>query len=938
MENGGDFPRNVLEYTAVLTRLPGGKVISGGSIAFKRAICSIYAAPFFALSNLAPEILQKTETSVVLGGNVRQLAIDGGRWLTLFSRIFQLQCKFSFSICAPGKSEPSIGCKEILFHPAQRVLNRKWSEHLAQSTDLPDVLIIYALHQFDDIWAAMSERLAEITQRSVVLWSGASEAELTIVRAMLRSRNFDVSEPLPFCETADNPQDLANGAWWVRVGIESPELIRQVSHDERESFSSCLATFRNILGTANSAERAGQIAATYGSVARRTVEDESLEVILLTPTKGIDLASGRVFDDGEGGDPCWTGDLIAPEVMALVPKHDTKRTESANSYRLMSWINHAMTKGVQAKSSAAPATEAEIHVVVEPDYAKSEEAAEAAIPVSRQVESQPAPALFRKRARLSRSAGITDVLAIAARLGATGTGGAMAFESSRQKIVRWLTNKGFVFEEATGSVAIETTDGEVSLEANGDSLWSMRFDDRTQMAAGAFWRVELTIIGGQQPAIGLRVAQVRQKETAPPPIPGVPRVVAEIAAEIGLHEGGFQLRHTSWFPAGKREEERLMALLCDPMRMQPVIVVSTKEGLNHEPSIDRLAARLTGVAHLVLIDHHVSDTMIQRFGKNMAVYGNAVRLYQPGFNSESDPFNHPVWATNGLPLPLRITNEIAEEACVVGVQSDDLEERVPSFQSVRRLIADGRVERALQRTLKLASSAQEERDRQQAVRDELETLLRTYKESSKELAESNRQLVGEREALLRERDMALDEVRRLKYQASMHWQPTDGDADISNSEDDRYPDSWDDLETWVECFGNDRLELLPQATKAARESPFLDIQFAYRALEFLVEYYVPLRTRSQDDEETRLQYEEALAKLGIEVSLVGTAVDDKRYKQEYRRKYQNKTIKLDMHLKRGVGFDGSTLFRLYFWYDEESSKVVVGHLPTHLTNRITHAG
>jgi len=39
-----------------------------------------------------------------------------------------------------------------------------------------------------------------------------------------------------------------------------------------------------------------------------------------------------------------------------------------------------------------------------------------------------------------------------------------------------------------------------------------------------------------------------------------------------------------------------------------------------------------------------------------------------------------------------------------------------------------------------------------------------------------------------------------------------------------------------------------------------------------------------------------------------------------------------------VGFGGEFQFRLYFYYDDKAEKVLVGHMPTHLTNRLTHNG
>jgi len=54
--------------------------------------------------------------------------------------------------------------------------------------------------------------------------------------------------------------------------------------------------------------------------------------------------------------------------------------------------------------------------------------------------------------------------------------------------------------------------------------------------------------------------------------------------------------------------------------------------------------------------------------------------------------------------------------------------------------------------------------------------------------------------------------------------------------------------------------------------------------------------------------------------------------------HEGREITLDMHLKRGGGFDPASIFRLYFHYDTARARVIVGHFPTHLTNRKTHSG
>ena len=224
----------------------------------------------------------------------------------------------------------------------------------------------------------------------------------------------------------------------------------------------------------------------------------------------------------------------------------------------------------------------------------------------------------------------------------------------------------------------------------------------------------------------------------------------------------------------------------------------------------------------------------------------------------------------------------------------------------------------------------------QAVRDEQDDVLGMYREENDKLTKLSEQLKRDLQAALLERDTALEEVRQLNYRLNNQWADDALDDSVQN-EETYYPNNWDELEMWVEEYGAGKLVLHPRAAKAARESAFMDIPLAYRAMEWLVVHYIPMRTRSAEDIETRERCQHALDAIGLEESDVGTAKDMKRYKQEYKRQHKGRSVTLDRHLTDRNG-DPASLFRLYFYYDPVAEEVLVGHMPTHLTNRLTHQG
>src|SRR5690606_5099841 len=117
---------------------------------------------------------------------------------------------------------------------------------------------------------------------------------------------------------------------------------------------------------------------------------------------------------------------------------------------------------------------------------------------------------------------------------------------------------------------------------------------------------------------------------------------------------------------------------------------------------------------------------------------------------------------------------------------------------------------------------------------------------------------AEVQAVRRERDAAREEGRQLRYQISNRWAKNVADTEL-DATDSYYPETWDELEDWVEIFGEGKLILHPKAAKAARASPFKDIPMAYKAMEYLVRFYIPMRTRSEDDSEAYIRSLQRLA-------------------------------------------------------------------------------
>lgn len=951
-------PSTVLDCIVAIQRVGSGQFTSRFAEEGQQFFASFYGAPFFALSRLAPEAIDRLDSNLLLITSDITLAADGGRWLSLYARAFRPTNKLNLAVCVPTKPRSLKPPKPLLFQPPQQILVKDWRKHL-EALDVPPDVLIFQPMSFDDL-ASAADELCRHAAGCKMLMPCSTLLDALVARQLLDGHGYAVGEVVGYPLSGEAPQHHAPGAWWLSATIPTASDAKPVSAELTEQLRLAHWIFHDHLRQAKDQKDRALHAAIYGTRSTEKVEDtDATKAVRTRPWGGICLSTGRFFSEASdvGSGFRWEEKALSADLLATAPVEGTARTQDEDRLALTLWLAKAMTEearrdepllpGHENDDTKAPdSVDEDLQATQMASSSKEPSAieAESSVPVVSGISADPvhaAPAPAPIRSRLSRSAGTVNVLALVALLGKAGATSAPAFEKAKKLVLDWLANKGFRSLDAAGNHHVEHVDGEVTIETDDQGIWALRFDDRRSMEDGAIWRVEVTLLGKGAAAISVRMAQVRSSEDAPPPVAsGAPGVVAKIAQQIGLQDAGVALVDAAQQLKGSKDAPWLLQQLLNPHRSQPVIVVSG----NVDQSADRLAKRLVGVAHVVRIDNALSDSLIRAFGRDRSVYGNAVRLYRPGFTADSDAYPHPIWALKGTVLPKWLADDLFEHACAISLEVGDLEERAPSFQAVRSLLAEGRQAASEHRLAELrrqaeslASSAEEKISQLQAINQELEAALSEQKTQNRHLLELATQADGELQTTRRERNAALEEVRQLKFQISNQWNEVETGY-VESDDQVEYPDNWGDLETWVELYGQDRLVLHPKAIKAAQESPFKDIPLAYKAMDYLVRFYVPMRTRSADDTDAYQRSKQALAELGLEESDVGTADEIKRYKQEYKRQYDGREVTLDRHLKRGVGFGGEFQFRLYFYYDDKAEKVLVGHMPTHLTNRLTHNG
>jgi hypothetical protein len=156
-----------------------------------------------------------------------------------------------------------------------------------------------------------------------------------------------------------------------------------------------------------------------------------------------------------------------------------------------------------------------------------------------------------------------------------------------------------------------------------------------------------------------------------------------------------------------------------------------------------------------------------------------------------------------------------------------------------------------------------------------------------------------------------------------------GDA-VPEAPEPEIPQDLSGLRGWALANEN-RIVLLPRAFQGAKKSLYEAPDTVYAALELLAGAYRDARMGKLEHSEflTALAASEMQLEGSVGVSVAGSHGDAYFVSWQGRRRF------MDLHLRKGGGRDERYCLRIYFFWDEPSAKVVVGWLPSHLSNSLS---
>lgn len=450
----------------------------------------------------------------------------------------------------------------------------------------------------------------------------------------------------------------------------------------------------------------------------------------------------------------------------------------------------------------------------------------------------------------------------------------------------------------------------VRIVENGMDLWAIRAEDPDKEVAGRVWTTEV-VIGWRdddQPHFCMRLLASSGEDELDIE-PHVPGFVIQVADSVGMAIDGYGLGSAAQAYANQDEAAFLVNLLEDPSRTLPVIVIAADEEDGFTPlDADNLARALLGIAHVAVLTGDASWALTERFGKYLAVFGGGVRVYQAGFDADTEPFQHRLFiraslnsATGRRTAERWLRSFVANES----VKRVQLGREIFSFADIRNVSLRLNQE-------KLREIGASPADQLEAARKAIKALEAKIEEQSQELTYfGGEHKSAEARAELAELNAAASSTRINDLIARLRAKGDDPDHSIA------FPTSWAEVGSWCDKHLAGRLILTTSARRNMKKADFEDVAQAARCLLWLADTGRDRRINGGDGSINDEPIED-----GIRNAHCGG--------DEYPTFWRGQKCAVEWHIKNGGNVrDPKRCLRIYYFWDDATQVIVVDDLPAH---------
>lgn len=510
------------------------------------------------------------------------------------------------------------------------------------------------------------------------------------------------------------------------------------------------------------------------------------------------------------------------------------------------------------------------------------------------------------------------------------------FREVQERALRWLFDKkrglhgipDGAWQGESFEIDSDISEKVSAIRLDPPKYWTVRLNEHLK-DPGRIWITEIGLAERAPTEIVFGCRVLCSQRGAPDLTPrSIPAFVRGIVFKQEAMLDGRRQSPDPWIVESADDVDELVTFIESSQRRHPIVVFATPEDSNDTDQtaipVVPFIRRTVGFVHTAIITPAAAYALTDALGRDFSVYRQAVRTYYPNFDASEDiSTDHPVATASRIQQWDGEDGQTFEDFLVyqslrMTRPRHELESEFPPFHQVKRIAA------TLARESAASSGKSSDAEILALAEEEIAAARREACETMELLAEAERER-EEAHSRVRETQasyLAL-QARVEALQKRLH--------EMEGKPRFDYPDNLGELEHWAVGNLSGFVELTDRALKAVRVSDFQNTSLMYEALLLMRDYYVPMRR--QGGIELMRNFETRLAELGLDNSKCFSQPNKAQsFGGEYFVKYQGEKHELDWHLKGSNNRDGRLGFRLYYFWDTETSRVIVGYLPGHLTN------
>ena len=464
-----------------------------------------------------------------------------------------------------------------------------------------------------------------------------------------------------------------------------------------------------------------------------------------------------------------------------------------------------------------------------------------------------------------------------------------------------------------------------------------RFEHSDSKIQGREWITEVEVISRDEKVLlGIKVSYTTPEEADfDRNIFSVPKIVWEILKKNGFKD--IRELKKSILEADTEEKlNELYDLIADKNRLFPVIVVTNSKDDVDNWSKSRLFAegllyRLGLIAHIAYIPCEMCLRWKELVGEGWDVYNGAVRTYYESVDFASYNFyEHPLFTAKRILISEFTVQEkkTGKEKILAGYDAffEFICSKIQSNDTHMRIDWRGRGHKFFNAANDAAQNARL-RLKEDQIGDEW---LKIYEHDKAEWQNELDAALEEIERL----EKLLKEERKIRMNVENYKEILLARLAEEGKSVEIIPENctYEKLPEWITTYFSDKIVLSKRAERSLKNARFEDVRLVFEAVKLLGTEYCKMKAGLIE----RADFESKCSELYLQET--ATISDNRAGEKDdtyYLKDENGRRRKLERHLKKGSDREEKYCLRIYFYWDDDSNKVVIGDLPGHLETRAT---